>query len=95
MHETEEERHPGSDIPAPLTDEQVVGPDVDDAECDGRLDQPCRRLDKLERRQRQRHAVTERESRNDRQEAPNRSSKEQQADDEKDVIRTDGDVMDT
>ena len=47
----------------PPRDQQVVGADVDDAERDERLDDAGRRSDQVQRRQRQRDAVREREAR--------------------------------
>ena len=77
----------------PCRRQQVVRADKDDAEGNGGLDDARRRVDDLQRRQRQRDAVADRESRDDRQQAPEAAAKQQQADDEEDVVGPDGDVV--
>ena len=52
------------------------------------------RIDDLQRRERQRDAVAERERGHDRQQARDAAAEQQQADDEEDMIGSDGDVMD-
>ena len=74
--------------------EQIVGADDHDRERDERLDDPCRRAEDVERRQRQRDAVPDRERRDDQRQAPERAAEEQQADQEQDVVRADQDVLD-
>ena len=54
-----------------------------------------RRRHDVERRQRQRDAVPDREGRDDAEQAPPAAAEEQQADQEQDVIRPDQDVMDS
>ncbi len=51
-------------------------------------------IDDLQRRERQRHAVAERECGHDRQQARDAAAEQQQADDEEDVVGPDGDVVD-
>jgi hypothetical protein len=51
VDEAEGERNPGADV-ASTADQQVVGADVDDAERDRRLDDPRRRADEVQRRER-------------------------------------------
>ena len=79
---------------AAAADEQVVGADVHDAERDGRLDHPRRRAEEVQRRERQRDAVGDRERRDDDREPPDRSAEQQQADEEQQVVGSDQDVVD-
>src|ERR1043166_1912613 len=94
VNEAERERNQAPHIAAVLR-EKVVGPDVDDAQRNRRLNQPRRRRDDVQRRERQRDAVGHRERRDDDQQLTDRSAKQQQADEEQEVVWPDEDVMGT
>ena len=79
---------------APVRRQQIVCADVHDAERDGRLDDARRRGDEVERGERQRDAVTDREGGHDAEQSQDAAAEQQQADDEEDVIGSDRDVMD-
>ena len=93
VDEAEGERNPGAHVAA-VADQQVVGADVDDAERDRRLDDPRRRADEVQRRERQRDAVRDGERGDDERELAERAAEQQQPDEEQQVVRTDQDVVD-
>ena len=86
--------HARTSRPLP-SDQQVVRADKDDAEGNRGFDDARRRVDDLQRRQRQRDAVADCEGRDDRQQSPEAAAEQQQADDEENVVGPDGDVVDT
>ena len=93
MDEAERERDPGAHVAA-AADQQVVGADVDDAQRDRRLDDPRRRGDEVQRRERQRDAVRDGERGDDERQLAERAAEQQQADQEQQVVGADQDVVD-
>ena len=90
MNQTERQRHPGAKVPA-VSAHQVVGTDKYDAQRDCRLDDARRRRDDVERRQRERDAVADRERRDDADQRQPGATEEQKANEEQDVIGSDED----
>ena len=80
----------------PVADhEEVVGAHHDDRERNQRLDNPARWAEDVERRQRERDAVPDGEGGHDQREPFERAARQQQADQEQHMVRTDQDVFDT
>ena len=94
MNQAEYQRHPGADVAALVTGQQVVGANIDDAERDRRFDDARGRVDDLQRGERERDAVADRECRDDGEQALEAAAEQQQPDDEEDVVGADGDVVD-
>src|SRR5215510_3407111 len=94
MHEAEEERYPGARIPARLAYHEVVNADINNAQRNGRLDKARRRIEHVQRGERQGNAVVDGEGGDDGQQPHQASSHQQQPHDEEDVIRPGKDVID-
>ena len=94
VDESEGERDPGADVAA-AAHQQVVGADVDDAERDRGLDQTRRRRHDVQRRERQRDAVRDRERRHHQRQLTDGPAEQQQADEKQQVVGTDQDVVHT
>ena len=92
MDEAERERNPRPHV-ASAADHQVVGADVDDAQGDGRLDDVRRRVQELERGERERHAMGRRKRTDDERELAERAAQEQQANQKEQMVGTDQDMV--
>ena len=77
-----------------MAHQQVVDAHDDDAERDRGLHDPGRDLNDVERCERERDAVSDRERRNDGREAPHGAAEQQQPEQKQDVIGPDQDVLD-
>src|SRR5262249_12286377 len=94
MHEAEEEGYPGARIPARLDEHEVVNSEINNAQRNGRLDQARRRIEHVQRGERQGYAVGDGEGGDDGQQPRQASSHQQQPHDKEDVIRAGEDVID-
>ena len=78
---------------AAVTSHEIVGSHEHDAQRDRRLDDARRRREDVQRGQRQRDAVPDRERGDDADEGHPAAAEQQQTDEKQDVIRPDQDVM--
>src|SRR5437588_12660090 len=92
MDEPEAERNPRAHV-ASIANEEVVGADVDDAERDGRLDNPHGLRHQIQRSQRQWDAVRDSERGDDDHELPEAAAQTQETDEKQNMLRADQNVL--